>query len=889
MLLMLLSTQFSGIISNVTLYASEIASEEPMSYANITSELEVSSENEADSETEMLSDEVVSEVKSSSPSSEAMQSETTNVVTSDASERSEESNLDVDAQLEIIDDGALKSSVRAIPTDFRTDESLEENENLSSYENDLRLNANSGEASIKITPTSKSSKTESDLEGKEVYYTLDEEGNISSGSLKQPRSYEGNLITVYDGNIVGADSAIARTSGGYDTTFYVYSSISDLQSDVDGVPISGGGFDATYIETVKQDGVYYDHVKISGYEGYTEAGNIQIIPEELIQSRSYYTVEDGSWVYYSAIDPLTSTDYDVMAIGSAPSTAVAGTKYYSDDDMNYYTEQIISPNSETKVSYNSYFQNLPFRSSSGYSASNFKNYLKAKSKTNSEYYNETAAFRKAEDLESVNALMIFSMANHESAYGTSTYAKACYNFFGRGAIDSDPDKACQSYSYNTATDGILAQALFLENGYFDVLDWRYSGTHVGNKASGMNVKYASDVDWGKKISNHAYMMDQYMGGKEENKYAILQVSGVSHVYKDSGLTTKLKSSGDSSNLNFYDLSQMAGTSNTINVVALAQNNKGYQIYPPTSVKKDSGTDCSYTSSMRGSYPNYNGRSKISVATDTANYSCDYGSFSSSKYWVKKSGTSVINNKSIPYTTKNIYEYYPNGKVKYKFVINSSTNNIEYAYGYDSNGKITDKYLYFSGTKYGHHGDDIQTHIYMKNEKPTTAKTYNKEGKVAYYYQYYSDATLSNYTTHIQYRFNINTKTGYINDAFGYPNNGSKKRTRIYKYEPNTKYGHHGNRIVYKYETEPGSDVIYKAYRYNSNGDIDKAYEYQANTKWGQQGTKTFNNVFWLKGSEKEIDYAIKYKNGQKYIKYTYDPGTIYGKSHGKHIKNKVYY
>lgn len=225
---------------------------------------------------------------------------------------------------------------------------------------------------------------------------------------------------------------------------------------------------------------------------------MQIIPEELLSARSYYTVEDGSWVYYSAIDPLTSTDYDVMSIGSAPASAESGVKYYSDDDENYYTDQLITADATASVSYNSYFQNLPFRSRSTYSASDYHNYLKAKGKTNSEYYNEASAFTKAQDKETVNSLMIFSMANHESAYGTSTYAKACYNFFGRGAIDSDPDKACETYSYKTATDGILAQALFLENGYFDVLDWRYSGTHVGNKASGMNVKYASDTDWGKK-------------------------------------------------------------------------------------------------------------------------------------------------------------------------------------------------------------------------------------------------------------------------------------------------------------------------------------------------------------------------------------------------------
>ncbi len=907
MVMVLLGTQTSVLFNNITYYASEIASDETAETSSATTS-EVTSDYVSETQSEATSD-VASEVSASevvtsevatsdvvnevSASEVAVKSDVNSEAISENSETtSEEVASDIQAKITIDEDGFYSSQAKSARSADNATVTLNAEENQSAYVNDARLDAGSGESTINITPTSKSATTAKEIENKEVYYVLDEEGNIVSGSTKQPRSYEGNLVTVYNGTIVEADNAIARTSGGYDYSFYIYESIDDLKSNTNGTPISGGGFDATYVETIEEDGVYYDHIIISGYDGYVVSDNVQIVPEELMQARSYYTVEGGDWVYYSAIDPVTSTEYDRMAVDSAPAEAVEGTKYYTNDDVNYYTEAIIDEGTDTAVSYNSYFMNLPFRSASSYTASDYKSYLNAKGKSSSEYYNETSAFTKAQDYENVNSLMIFAMANHESAYGTSTYARACYNFFGRGAVDSDPDKACESYSYNTATDGILAQALFLENGYFDVLDWRYSGTHVGNKSSGMNVKYASDPDWGKKISNHAYMMDQYKGGKEEDKYAIVQVSGVSHVYTSGSLSTKVKSSGDSGKLDFYDLSQMAGTSNTVNVVATHQDSDAYQIYVPTSVKTSSSQDCSYTSSMRGSYPNYNGRSKVSVDTNTANYSCDYVSYTNGSKWIKKSGTKIINDKSVPNATKNIYEYYSNGDVKYKFVVDGSSNVIKYAYRYDEKGNIDRKYTYQDGTKYGNnHGSHYKTVYYVDHSKLYKAITYTSSQKVQYYYEYYSGATLSNSGDKIKYRFNIDG-SGHIIDAFGYTEGPNRKRDKVYTYYSNTKYGSHANRIQYRFNIKTGTSYITKAYRYrtgSASGGYDKVYTYQSNTTYGTQSMDDYNDVFWLKGSNNVIDYAIKYKNGEKYIKYTYDSGTVYGQNHGDHIKSRYYY
>lgn len=918
MFVTIVGSQFTGIATNVSLYASEIQStndqevtsedisvpteevsseeisevssntvlsEEGDDTASETSESEAAQASEVSSQSEVASaqvSQVESEVISETTSEEDSASETT-------SNESEVDASNIEAQITIDDDGALASSQTAIPTAFRSDSQLNEDENLTNYQNQLRLDANSGESSIKIDLTSKSKALSDELTDTPIYYTLNEDGDLANGSTKQPKSYEGNLITVLNGTIIDSDSAIVRTSGGYNKTFYVYSSIADLKSETDGIPVSGGGFDGTFIETVEEDGKYYTHLKISGYEGYTEAGNVQIVPEQLIKSRSYYTSEDGSWIYHSAIDPVTSTEYDTMAIGEAPANATVGVKYYTDDDANYYTNQIITDaDTKSSVSYNSYFQNLPFRSVSNYTAANYKSYLKAKGYTNSVYYSETSAFTDAQSKESVNSLLIFSMANHESGYGTSTYAKACNNFFGRGAIDSDPDKACQQYGYPTATDGILAQALFLQNGYFDVLDWRYAGTHVGNKASGMNVKYASDTDWGKKISNHAYMMDQYMNGKEEDKYAIAKVSGKKYVYTGPKLATKVKSSSDSQKLNFYDLSQMTGTSNTVNVVALQQESGAYQIYVPTAVKQSSSSDCSYTSSMGGKYPNYGGRTKKSVATGTANYSCDYENFSRQKYWISKSNTSIINDKSVPYTTHTVKTYDDNGNLQFSFVVNNTNNVIRFAYRYDTKGNITKKYVYQDGTVYGDsHWNKYKTVYDVKNGQVTKAQSYTTAQNVQYIYTYYDGATLSNNTSYMKNRFDLDPKTGYIKQANAYTKGANRKRTTVYTYNPKTKYGNHSKELKYRFNLDTSTGDIINCFQYinGAGSGYNRVFTYKPGTKFGQQGSKTYNVIFWLKGTNNVIDYAYGYSNGAKTKYYTYTEGTKFGNNNGSTFNN----
>lgn len=51
-------------------------------------------------------------------------------------------------------------------------------------------------------------------------------------------------------------------------------------------------------------------------------------------------------------------------------------------------------------------------------------------------------------------------------------------------------------------------------------DGRYFGANVGDKASGINVKYASDPYWGEKAAAVCWKIDSYLGAKDSYKYTI---------------------------------------------------------------------------------------------------------------------------------------------------------------------------------------------------------------------------------------------------------------------------------------------------------------------------------------------------------------------------------
>ena len=141
----------------------------------------------------------------------------------------------------------------------------------------------------------------------------------------------------------------------------------------------------------------------------------------------------------------------------------------------------------------------------------------------------------------MNELMlciILSIAINESDFGMSSKALTKNNLFGINAVDSNPD---QADSFKTPEDSIKAlTGQYFNEKYLNITRTFYAnGAALGNKAIGINVRYASDPYWGQKNASHMYQADQYLGSKDFGKYKI-GVTNTKELNARSGPTTKDK-------------------------------------------------------------------------------------------------------------------------------------------------------------------------------------------------------------------------------------------------------------------------------------------------------------------------------------------------------------
>ena len=448
-------------------------------------------------------------------------------------------------------------------------------------------------------------------------------------SNKKEVDFNSESTIIQNGKIIKMDANIFQTIGGMGTIAPLYEDLNTAVNGGNSTPISGAGYDGEYLDTVLKENKYFAEVIIGGAKGFMPIENVQIVPGSYLNGQTHYTVENGDWVLNEKIDLLEDSGYNKFIIEAAPSFAKEGVKYYSYDNENYTNDVDNTKNEKA----NSYFQYLPFRSSADYTASEYKQFLTDKNKTNSVYYNSTNSFVEGQTLEHINSLALFAMANHEGGYGTSTFSKKCNNFFGRGAKDSNPGLACIDFGFDTPRDGILAQAMFLNNEWIDINDWRNYGSHAGDKKSGINVKYASDVSWGSKMSGHMYLIDESLGGKELDKYTIGYVHA-EKVYNGSNLKTTIKTVDVKNIQHHYE----AGEKTKVPVILLGKSANSYKILLDTQKNLgDAGIYNMYRAS-KGEYPYYEGASEFSsnVNRGVASAFVDYERFKDQYGFVEES-------------------------------------------------------------------------------------------------------------------------------------------------------------------------------------------------------------------------------------------------------------
>lgn len=293
-----------------------------------------------------------------------------------------------------------------------------------------------------------------------------------------------------------------------------------------------------YIDDVPILDVYGNATKImvNGYEGWINnnraSGNYDMIVVPLNQASnpSYYTVRNGELIHFISYDLTGTTGFEKI-LGKAPSILREGVRYLSYDGQYFYSYDHTNQNGivnglNTLISdykagvrtnsvnngnpYYVYYQYLPFRSQTIYTAADLNNFINNHPRikgTSSKLKDLGQAFKDAETQYGVNALLALAVAINESGYGNSEIAKDKNNLFGLNAVDASPGLSADSFA--TPRDSVIDFAKnWISRGYADPADWRYYGGFVGNKYRGANVKYASDPFWGEKAASFAYEIDK---------------------------------------------------------------------------------------------------------------------------------------------------------------------------------------------------------------------------------------------------------------------------------------------------------------------------------------------------------------------------------------------
>ena len=280
-------------------------------------------------------------------------------------------------------------------------------------------------------------------------------------------------------------------------------------------------------------------IEVSGYTGYIKKQeddgslNIITVPINQVNNLSHYTVNNNNELVHAISSDITSAPkYSYQILGPAPNFMKVNTKYYSYDGNYFYTDinQLISDakldNHNNAINsnnpYYNYYQYLPGRSKTSYTAGDINRYFEKYTPNDSLLRNTGSYFIKAQNEYGTNAALLVGIAMNESDRGTSNLAKTKFNIFGENAKDGYVNEANKFSSIEECIMRVSNQSF--SNGYFNPKSWKYNSSALGNKSLGANVRYASDPFWSEKAISRMYQLDKFLGGdtglKDYNRYLL---------------------------------------------------------------------------------------------------------------------------------------------------------------------------------------------------------------------------------------------------------------------------------------------------------------------------------------------------------------------------------
>ena len=276
------------------------------------------------------------------------------------------------------------------------------------------------------------------------------------------------------------------------------------------------------------------HIVLNGFDGYISLSDVDLVPMAALTGdipmylggndttglneypflthvqQAYYRAEkNGNYidlVYHCFTGwggPTTWPSEWTFALGPAPDWMNVGNVYYSDDGTSFYNDRRLE---EQAGIYYPYYQFLPLRTKTGVSAKTLDKYIsKVVGSLPSVMKNTGSAFIESGNTYGMNALLVFALGCLESGNGRSDYAMNRNNLFGIAAYDTNPNAA---YSFPSVSQCIKEEMGIFLRSFTDINSFTFFGPQLGNKGSGVNVKYAGDPYWGMKIASIAYAIDK---------------------------------------------------------------------------------------------------------------------------------------------------------------------------------------------------------------------------------------------------------------------------------------------------------------------------------------------------------------------------------------------
>ena len=229
-------------------------------------------------------------------------------------------------------------------------------------------------------------------------------------------------------------------------------------------------------------------ITVSGLSGYMKTEDLQALDA----SKDFipYYESDGHRFYHYVAQNAS------IPVASHLSDMEVGKKYYSADGLHFDGFKLENP-----------FLFKDLTEATNYSAEELDKVFSLLNIDNSLLENKGATFKEAEEHYHINALYLLAHSALESDWGRSNIAKDKNNFFGITAYDTTPYLSAKTF--DDVDKGILGATKWIKENYID-----RGRTFLGNKASGMNVEYASDPYWGEKIASVMMKINEKLGGKD---------------------------------------------------------------------------------------------------------------------------------------------------------------------------------------------------------------------------------------------------------------------------------------------------------------------------------------------------------------------------------------